>query len=62
MDDLAEGMHASISTSCRMQTYWAVRQARQAGFQRALHRDRIRLYLPAVLTRSTIFEQQLEAT
>ena len=62
MDHLAEGMYASISASCCMQTYWTIGQARQTGFKRALHRDRVGLYLPAVITRATIFEQQLQAT
>ena len=62
MDDLAEGMHASISAPRRMQTYWTIRQACQTGFKRALNRDGIGLYLPAVIVRATIFEQQLQAT
>ena len=62
MDDLAEGMHASIGAPCRVQTYWTIGQARQTGFKHALHRDRIGLDLPAVIMRATIFEQQLQTT
>ncbi len=61
MDNLAEGMHTSIGAPCCMQTYWTIGQARQTGFKRALNRDRIGLYLPAVITRATIFEPQLQA-
>jgi hypothetical protein len=62
MGDLAKGMHASIGAPGRMQTYWPIGQACQTGFQGALDRDRMRLELPAVITRATIFEQQLKAT
>jgi hypothetical protein len=62
VDDLAEGMDASIGAPRRMQTYWAIGQARQTSFKRALDRDHIGLYLPAVITRAIIFEQQLQAT
>jgi hypothetical protein len=62
MDNLAEGMYASIGAPCRMQTYWTICQARQTGFKRTLNRDRIGLYLPAMITRAIIFEQQLQAT
>jgi hypothetical protein len=43
MDDLAEGMHASIGAPCRVQTYRPMRQACQTGFQGTLDRDRMRL-------------------
>jgi len=56
MDDLAEGMHASIGAPCRMQTDWAIGQARQTGFKRTLNCGHIGLYLPAAITRAIIFE------
>ena len=62
MDDLTKGMHASIGAPSRVQTDRTIRQACQTGFQGTLDRDRLGLELPAVITRATIFEQQLKAT
>ena len=62
MHYLAEGMHASISPPCRVQTHWTVCQARQTGFERALDGNRIGLELPAVIARAAVFEEQLKAT